>query len=169
MLRTGMSPPIRLLWLPGDTLLCPLSAYNSSHFAFPALFLEIYQLCFLIFCCFSQKCRHISEPNCLFWLSDRSLFKACWFFVFFLMDIISSQISASMLIGVFSEDVSLNLLCFLWRLFFRGVGLHLSLSCGRLSSPAGGLRVDHRHRRGGRSEFSVAGRRLAFLLSSPGE
>lgn len=60
-----------------------LFAYNSSHFAFSALFLEIYQLCFLIFCCFSEGRNHVSEPNCLFWLSGRSLFKACWVFLSF--------------------------------------------------------------------------------------
>lgn len=64
-----------------------LFAYNSSHFAFSALFLEIYQLCFLIFYCFSEGRNHVSEPNCLFWLSGRSLFKACWVFLSFFFNV----------------------------------------------------------------------------------
>lgn len=94
---------------------------------------------------------------------------AGFFFLFFLMFIISSQISVSMLIGVFLEDVSLNLLCFLRRLFFQGIRLHLPLSWCWLSPPAGCPCAKHNRGRGGRSRFSVAGRRRAFPLSTPGE
>lgn len=58
-------------------------------------------------------------------LSDRSLSKLL---LPYFMDIISSQTSLRMLIGVFLEYFSLNLLCFLWLFFFFSwcICLHLS-------------------------------------------
>lgn len=57
-----------------ETLFCVLYLFasNSSHFAFSALFFEMCQLRSRIFCCFSEACNHVPEPNCLFCLSDRS-------------------------------------------------------------------------------------------------